>query len=209
MSERLLIVGAGGHGKVVADAARAAGWPEIAFVDDHYPMLAQTASWPVLCAVDELLSDPPACRAVVIAIGHNQARFGLQQRLRDAGFTIATIIHPSAIISPDTQIGAGSVVLARAVINIDARIGEACIINTGAIIEHDCQLGNGVHVSPVAALAGGVRIGDYSWIGIGSAVRQRIRIGNEVVVGAGAVVVNDIADQATVVGSPARDMEKH
>lgn len=206
--KRLLIVGAGGHGKVVADAAQAAGWGEILFIDGRYPSLSKAGAWRVICNDRELLAHPPHCDGVIVAIGNNRTRVELQRRYAEAGLPIATIVHPQAVVSPYTSIGAGTVVFARAVINIDAMIGEAVIINTGAVVEHDCRLGAGVHVSPLAALAGGVTIGDCSWIGIGACVRQLVTVGSDVVVGAGAAVVNPIEDNLTVAGVPARVLQK-
>jgi sugar O-acyltransferase (sialic acid O-acetyltransferase NeuD family) len=202
--KRLLIVGAGGHGRVVADAARAmALWDEIAFVDDTRPVGTRVAAWPVLGGLPDVLAGHLVGECVV-AIGANRVRL----KLEAAGLSLATVIHPSAVLAPEVQLGAGSMVLARAVINIDARIGAACIINTAAVIEHDCVLADAVHVSPQAALAGTVHVGEASWLGIGSVVRQGVVIGADVVVGAGAAVVKNIPDAFTVVGVPARKLEK-
>lgn len=202
--KRLMIVGAGGHGKVVADAALLAGWQDIRFVDARFPEQTRLRQWPIIGTDREVLKNPPDVDGVVIAIGNNRTRLALQQRFQAAGWTIVSIIHPAAVVSPFAQIGAGSVVFAGAIINIDAHIGEAAIINSGAVVEHDCVLGQAVHVSPQAALAGGVTVGDCSWIGIGSSVRQGVHVGAGVTVGAGAVVVADIAEGLTVAGVPAR-----
>jgi sugar O-acyltransferase (sialic acid O-acetyltransferase NeuD family) len=144
----------------------------------------------------------------VVAIGNNHLRMELQSKLVDAGFEMETIVHPSAQVSRFARLGAGCVVFANAVVNVDAEVGDAGIINTAATIDHDCRLGNGVHVAPGANLGGGVTVGDFSWIGIGAAVRHYISIGTDVTVGAGAVVVSNILDGVTAVGSPARPINK-
>lgn len=205
--KRLMIVGAGGHGKVVADAALLAGWQDIRFVDARFPEVRRVRQWPVVGTDRDVLAAPCDVDGVVIAIGNNRTRVALQQRFQAAGWPVVSIIHPAAVISPFAQIGSGSVVFAGAVVNIDAHVGDAAIINSGAIVEHDCVLGLGVHVSPQAALAGNVTVGDFSWIGIGSSVRQQVHIGSGVTVGAGAAVIGDVGDGHTVVGVPARPQQ--
>ncbi len=201
----LLIVGAGGHGKVVADAALSTGrWDEVVFLDDAWPGKKENGRWGISGKVENLSEWQIRCKDAVVAVGDNRLRLIFQHRLVDAGFEIVSVIHPSAQISPFTQIGAGSVVFANAVVNVGTVIGEGAIINTAATIDHDCRLGMGVHVSPGAHLAGGVLVGEFSWIGIGGVVRDLISIGSDVIVGAGAVVVADIPDGMTVMGVPAR-----
>lgn len=202
--KRLLIVGASGHGKVVADAALLSGWDEVVFADARYPEQTQVRNWPVI-STESALDKPMAdIDGVVVAIGHNRTRIAIQQRLANLGWPIVTIIHPRATVSPFAQIGVGSVLFAGAVVNVDAVVGAATIINTGAVVEHDCVLGAGVHVSPNAALAGGVTVGDCTWIGMCACVRQLVTVGSDVVVGAGAVVVGDVESGVTVVGVPAK-----
>lgn len=201
--KRLLIIGGGGHGKVVADAALLSGWDEVVFADARYPELTQVRNWPVINTESALDKPMPDIDGVVIAIGHNRTRIAIQQRLAALGWPIVTIIHPRSTVSPFAQIGVGSVLFAGAVVNVDAVVGAAAIINTGAVVEHDCVLGAGVHVSPNAALAGGVTVGDCSWIGMCACVRQLVKVGSDVVVGAGAVVVGDVLPRLTVKGVPA------
>lgn len=201
----LLIIGAGGHGKVVADTALEAGkWSEILFLDDAWPEKKRNGAWDIHGNMEMIESLKLRCTNAIVAIGNNHLRIELQSTLVAAGFEIATIVHPSARVSRFAKIGKGSVVFANAVINVDAQIGEAAIINTAATVDHDCQLGRGVHIAPGANLGGGVAVGDFSWIGIGAAVRHYTSIGADVTVGAGAVVVNNIADGVTAVGVPAR-----
>jgi sugar O-acyltransferase (sialic acid O-acetyltransferase NeuD family) len=200
----LLIIGAGGHGKVVADTALTLGWSGLAFLDDRAPDMAAPLGVPVLGALRELSAHAGAFGHAIVAIGDANLRLTWGKRCREAGLEIVSLVHPTAAVSRFAQLGAGSVVFAQVAINADARLGEACIINTGATVDHDCVLGAGVHVCPGAHLAGDVRVGDGAWIGIGAAIRQGVRIGAHATVGAGAVVVADVSDSSTVVGVPAR-----
>jgi sugar O-acyltransferase (sialic acid O-acetyltransferase NeuD family) len=205
----LLIIGAGGHGKVVADAALATGrWDEIVFLDDGWPEKQTNGPWTIHGKVDQLPDWKGRCAHAVVAIGNNHLRMELQSKLVAAELEVATIVHPSAQISPFAKLGAGSVVFANAVVNVDAEVGDATIINTAATIDHDCRLGKGVHVAPGANIGGGVIVGDYSWIGIGAAIRHYTQIGANVTVGAGAAVISNISDGVTAVGCPARPINE-
>jgi sugar O-acyltransferase (sialic acid O-acetyltransferase NeuD family) len=203
--KRLSILGAGGHGKVVGDAADASGnWAEIAYYDDAWPQLKENGPWQVIGPIRSFIEKPSADSDVVVAIGNNALRAQLSTALLERDLKLVSVIHPDAHLSKYASIGPGTVIFAGAVVNIGADIGPACIINTGAIIEHDCVLGQAVHVSPGAKLAGAVTIGDASWVGIGACIRQQITIGHNVTIGAGAVVVSSLPDNVTAVGNPAR-----
>ena len=202
--KRLAILGASGHGKVVAECAELCGWQDICFFDDRWPELQLNGHWPVVGDTHELLSGCGDFGGVLVAIGNNDIRLAKLQLLIDAGATVPTLVHPSATVSRYSALGFGSVVLAGAVVNLDCQIGQGVIINTAATVDHDCTLGAGVHVSPGAHLAGGVSVGERSWIGIGSSVRQLVRVGVDVTIGAGAAVVADTPDACTLVGVPAR-----
>lgn len=209
MNKSLLIIGAGGHGRVVADAATLSGvWNHVAFLDDRYPEIVNSDDWPVVGKVTELSVVAPQYTGVIIGVGNNLVRLDLQKRTRDIGIRIATVIHPSATISGKTKVGEGSVLFANTVVNIGTSLGEACIINTAASLDHDNQLGNGVHVSPGVHLAGNVSVGSRTWIGVGSSVAHEISIGADVTIGAGSVVTKNIEDNVTVVGNPARVLKK-
>lgn len=201
---RLALLGAGGHAKVVADAALLAGWESVAMFADGPPAAAHDARWPRLGDADALLARLAEFDGVLVAIGDCDARLAQHRRLRDAGAPMATVVHPRATVSPHARLGGGSVLMAGAIVNVDAVLGEACIVNTGATVDHDCRLGDGVHIAPGAHLSGAVVVGERSWIGVGAAVRQGMRIGAGVTVGAGAVVVSTVTDDITVVGVPAR-----
>jgi len=206
--KRLALLGASGHGKVVADAALAAGWQDVVFFDDVWPSLENNGRWQIVGDTAALLARVHEFDGVLVSIGNCDARWQKQRSLQEAGATIAVVVHPRACVSSYARLGRGSVVMPNAVINVDACIGEAAVVNTGATIDHDCVLGNGVHVAPGAHLSGNVRVGDCSWVGVGAAVRQGVHIGARVMVGAGAAVVNEVADGVTVVGCPAKPISR-
>jgi len=200
----LAILGASGHGKVLADIAELTGWEKIDFFDDAWPERKNNGAWQVIGDTQKLLNSLKAYDGVIVAIGNNKIRQQKLQQLESAGAKIITLIHPSATVSRYTKIGLGSVVVAGAVINPDCNIGSGVIINTCSSVGHDCALGDAVHVCPGARLAGGTVVGERAWIGVGSSVRQLIRIGSDAIVGAGAAVVQDVLPNITVVGVPAR-----
>lgn len=204
--KRLAIVGASGHGRVVADAAECSGWALVDFYDDAWPDFEANGLWQVIGSTVTLLSRLPDYDGVVVAIGDNHIRARKQRSLQAAGAKIITVIHPTAEVSRYASIGAGCVLFAGAIVNIGARIGDGVILNTGCTIDHDCILGDFTHVSPGAHLGGSVTVGEESWIGIGANIRHMSSIGIRVTVGAGAAVVADIPDGLTVVGVPARPL---
>ena len=204
----LALLGAGGHGKVVADAALLAGWRNVVFFDDAWPNVQVNGRWPVVGNMAALFQRLDEFDGVLVSIGNCAARWQKQQVLQAAGAKFATVVHPRACVSPFATLGSGTVVMAGAVVNIDAEVGAACVINTGASVDHDCALAHGVHICPGTHLSGNVTIGACSWIGVGAAVRQGTHIGAGVTVGAGAVVVKPISDGVTVVGNPAVPLDK-
>jgi sugar O-acyltransferase (sialic acid O-acetyltransferase NeuD family) len=204
--KRLVILGASGHGKVVADTAECCGWQSVEFFDDAWPGLQKNGVWPVVGDTAALMGRLADFDGVVVAIGNNRIRHAKLLELRAEGARLVTLVHPAATVSRYAVIGEGTVVFAGAVVNAGARIGTAAILNTSCSIDHDCLLGDAVHISPGARLAGGVQVGDLSWVGIGASVRQLISIGQRVVVGAGSAVVSDIPDDVTVAGVPAQRM---
>ncbi len=201
--KRLAILGASGHGKVVADLAEQCGW-EVVFFDDAFPQLQLNGAWRVVGNTADLLHQIDKYPEVSVAIGHNRTRLAKLALLRNSGFTAVTLVHPRAFVSSRAVLGAGVVVFAGAIVNAFANVGDGCILNTLCSVDHDCDLGAGVHISPGVNLAGSVVVGEASWIGIGASVRQLLKIGSDVIVGAGATVVNDIQDSLTVVGVPAK-----
>lgn len=206
---RLVIVGAGGHGKVCADVATLMGnWDEIVFVDQKYPEINSCGAWPVIAAsLEDLKNSGDPGSSFFVAIGDNHIRDKVHAALTELGYEPVTLIHPNAVVANDTQIGIGTVVCAGAVVNIGAKIGDCCIINTGATVDHDCLVGNAVHISPGANLAGEVTVGDYSWLGTGVSTKQVLSIGSNVVIGVGAAVVHDCIEPGKYAGVPAKRFE--
>ncbi|SDO28579.1 acetyltransferase [Vreelandella arcis] len=204
----LAVLGARGHGKVVADAAELLGWDSVIFFDDAWPTLKTNGPWVVDGDTSTLLNRVADFDGLVVAIGNNHIRAEKQNRLSDAGGKLVTIVHPTAVISPYASIGDGVVVFGNAVVNACAVIGSGAIVNTGAVVEHDCTVGEFAHVSPNAALAGGVNLGREAWVGACASVRQLLMVGAGAIVGMGAVVTQDVPPGLTVIGSPAKMLSR-
>lgn len=200
----LAILGASGHGKVVADLAELLGY-HCVFFDDAWPGLSQNGAWPVIGDTAAMLARLREFAGAAVAIGNNRIRQDKLQQLQAAGSALPILVHPRACVSRYATLGAGTVVFAGAVVNADAQIGSGVILNTGCSVDHDCVVADAVHVSPGAHLAGAVQVGERAWLGIGCSVRQLLCIGAGAVVGAGAAVVRDVAPGTTVVGVPASE----
>lgn len=203
MKESIIIIGAGGHGKVVIDCVEQENKYIIeAVVDDNH--------------IDRTVFDLDVTKKnndngykgknVIIAIGDCASRNRVANDLKS---NFVTTIHPSAMVSKYAQVGNGSQIFANAVVNPSSTIGQHVIINTGAIVEHDCMVGDFVHLSPNSCIGGGVTVGPCTHIGIGASIIQGINIGKNVIIGAGAVVVTDIPDNCTAVGIPAKPIKYH
>jgi sugar O-acyltransferase (sialic acid O-acetyltransferase NeuD family) len=202
MSNKLVIIGASGHGKVVADIARKNGYEEIVFLDDN-DAIQKCSGYPVIgkCADAQKIEAD-----MIVAIGHAGIRKQMMEALNQK--RIVTLIHPDAVIADGVEIGKGTVVMAGTVINPGAVIGKGCIINTCSSVDHDCRIGDYVHVAVGSHIAGGVSIGEQTWIGAGATVSNQIEITSQCMIGAGAVVVKNIEVSGTYAGVPARRMEK-
>lgn len=197
--KKLVIIGASGHGKVIADIALKVGYEEIVFLDDN-ENLSECAGFPVVGKSNKALKIDGD---KIVAIGNATIR----ERLQSSVETI-TLIHPNAVISRRVEIGEGTVVMAGAVINSDTVIGKGCIINTGASIDHDCVIKDFVHISVGAHVAGTCHIGERTWVGAGAIVSNNINICSDCMIGAGALVIKDIEKTGTYVGVPAREIYK-
>ncbi len=198
---RLIIIGASGHGKVVADIARLNGYEDIVFLDDN-PELKECASFPI---IGSNTMTPELDGEIFIAIGDGSIRMKLMKQNEGRIFPI--LIHPRAVIANDVLIGAGSVIMAGVVINPGVKVGKGCIVNTSSSIDHDCIVGDFVHVSVGAHLCGTVSVGETTWIGTGATVSNNINICSNICVGAGAVVINDINENGTYIGVPAKKVK--
>lgn len=201
----LIIYGAGGHGNVILDIAEQQQIKIKFFIDKILPTENQFWGYPVF--EENLLIPTLPLANYSVAIGNNATRKKVVETILDSALFI-TICHPKAIVSPRTTIGIGGVLVAGAVVNPGSVVGNHCIINTNASVGHDCKIANYVHIGPNVALSGNVAVGEGSWIGIGATVKQGIKIGKWCTIGAGAVVLNDVPDGCTVVGNPARMMNR-
>lgn len=200
---RLIIIGASGHGKVVADIAALNGYTDIVFLDNN-PALKACAGYPVL-GPDSMTSELDG--DIFIAVGKANIRKKLMGRNTERKFPV--LLHPSAVVADGVEIGEGSVVMAGAVINPGARHGKGCIVNTSSSIDHDCTIGDFCHISVGAHLSGTVKVGNNVWIGTGATVSNNISICANVVIGAGAVVIKDIVIPGTYIGVPSKMLDKH
>jgi acetyltransferase EpsM len=207
MSRRLLIAGGGEHARVVAEAATAAGWEPVGWTGPAHETPASALPW---AGTDDQVAVTLAATAasdrpwLVLGFGapvevrrRVVARFGDEARW-------ATVVHPTAWVSPSAVLGPGVVVLAHALVNTGAVVGAHAIINSAAVVEHDVRVGAHAHLAPAAAIGGGSRIGDGTLVALGATVRDHISVGDDATVGMGAVVVADVPDGAVVVGVPAR-----
>ena len=195
MENKTYLYGASGHCKVIIDIFKLRGISIKAIIDDN-PKSAHLFGIPVITTKDFAKEDQ-----VIISIGNNEIRKKLSAEM-EVDFT--TAIHPTAIISPFSNIGTGTVIMAGTIVNADTMIGKHCIINSGAIVEHDNKIADFVHISPGVSLAGNVSIGEGSHIGIGASVIQGMKIGKWATIGAGSVIIKDVPDFAVVVGNPGK-----
>jgi sugar O-acyltransferase (sialic acid O-acetyltransferase NeuD family) len=204
----LIVVGGGGHAKVIISLVRKLpGYRLLGYTDAD-------SRGPILGApylgddhvLPGILQEQGTCAAAlgVGAVEATEKRATLAKRIEALGFELATLISPRAVVNQGVDVGRGTVILDGAVVNAGTRMGLCCILNSNCTVEHDCDLGQFVHVAPAATLSGGVRVGSYSLIGTGANVVQYISIGDHCLIGAGATVVSDIAEAGVYVGTPAR-----
>ena len=206
MKDKLIIIGASGHGKVVADIAiKMNKWQSIAFLDDDESIKTSMGLEVIGRTADAFTYKDEA--DFFVAIGSNTTREKIQEKLIEQGINVICLIHPSAVIGTNVEIGFGSVVMAGVVINSSSRIGNGCIINTSSSLDHDNMIEDYVHISPGVRTAGSVSIGKGTWLGIGSVVSNNVNMCSGCKVGAGAVVVKDITKPGTYVGVPVRKID--
>jgi acetyltransferase EpsM len=210
-NDGLFIYGASGHGKVIIDIVIKEEQYKIVGIIDDDPKLwkGEFCGYPIIGGENVLKDKTYRDSRLILAIGDNAARKKLWQTIDALGYELTCAVHPSAQIGRNVFIGVGTVIMANTAINSGTKIGENTIINTGATIDHDCVLEDYVHISPGAHLAGNVHVGKLTHIGIGASVVQGIKIGKGVIIGAGAAVIDNIPDNVTAAGVPARVLKRH
>ena len=211
MTKSILIVGAGGHARVLAAALKASGRAIAGFVDRDASQWNAVIDGVSVLGGDSLLEGADGSVDLVNGVGSTGvpvARCELFQRFVMRGFRFITVVHPAAVVAEGIELGEGAQVMAGAILQPGVVIGANTIINTGAIVDHDSKIGAPCHIAPGCVLSGNVHVGDISHIGIGATIIEGIRIGGDVVIGAGAVVIRDVADRKRMIGVPAREMVK-
>ncbi len=207
MPKELIIIGASGHGKVVADIARQITengqkrYPRIQFLDDDKTKTA-CGAYPVIGTTENL--EQYLGMDFFVAIGDADIRTSLARRLESVRASVPVLIHPKSIIGENVSIGIGTAVAGGAVVNEGTVIGKYCIVNTGATVDHDCRIDDFVHIAPGVHICGDVHIGANTWIGVGAAVIQESDVCTHCMIGAGSVVVHDVDVSGVYFGNPAR-----
>lgn len=208
MSVPVIVIGAGGHARVVADALRGAGSEVLGFVDADWGRHGAQLDGLMVLGGDEMLATYRSANVLLAngigSIGIPTRRRAVHEALAADGWRFTTVIHPRATVSPHARLEEGAQVMAGAVVQPGAVIGVGCIVNTGSVVDHDCVLGAHCHVAPGATLSGEVHLGAECHVGTGAVVVQSIRLGARTLIGAGAVVVRDHPGAATLVGVPAQ-----
>ena len=199
---KLTIIGASGHGKVVADIAKLNGYDEIEFLDDN-ATLKFCGKYPVVgkSNLASILEND-----VFVAIGNSKVRRKIMEQLTVQN--IPNLIHPDAIVAEDVKIGDGTVVMAGTVINSGTVIGKGCIVNTCSSVDHDCEIGDYVHIAVGAHLCGTVKVGNATWIGAGTTISNNIMINSSCTIGIGTVVIKNLEEEGTYIGVPAKLMKR-
>lgn len=199
----LLILGAGGHARSVADAALATKhWDSVAFLDDN-PQNNMPLGFPILGGLDLVPKLRKRYDGAFVAWGNNILRMEWIDRLDAMGFDLPCVIHPHSCVSHFAVLGKGCVVMAGAVINVEARVGRGCILNTGCTVDHNCVLGNGVHLSPGVHVGGDTTIGARTWVCVGASIGSQRSISGDCIIAAGSAVVKDILEPGLYAGVPA------
>lgn len=212
--QELILLGGGGHCKVVIDTLLLEGEYKVVGITDLQEKIGKKVAGVPIIGTDSALEDYYK-RGVSFSfitagsIGIPSLRITLFNLAKKIGFEFPNIVHPNATISKFAKIGKGNYIAPGVIINSGANIGNNCIINTGAVIDHDCEIGDFVHIAPGVVMSGGVEIGKYSHIGTGSSIVQNLKIGKNTIVGAGSVVVKDIGDNIVAYGNPCKKRRKN
>jgi len=207
-SRKLIVIGAGGHARIVIDTAEDIGYKIYGIIDIYYKGQEEIIlNYPVLGDFSFLNDLDPNKFILALSIGDNSERATYFKKSLKSDFQVATIIHPTAIVSKNAEIDSGVFIGSGAIINAKAKIGKNTIVNTGAIIEHEVEIGNHSHIGPGSRIAGRVRIGEQTFVGIGTSIIDKITIGEKVIIGVGSVILNDIEPNSTVVGIPGKKIK--
>ncbi len=208
VKKKIILIGGGGHCKVVISIIKKLDNFEIAGIVDNYKAGSLISGIKIIGTDDDLkdIYKSGTHNALITAgsTKDNTKRYRLFNMAKEIGYKFPVIISPKAIVDESVKIGEGTVIMPGSIINIDSSIGKNCIINTGAIIEHDCKIGDYCHIAPGVHISGAVNIGELSFIGIGATMIQGIKIGRNVTIGAGSVILKDIPDNVIIVGNPAK-----
>jgi len=204
----LILVGSGGHARVLLSALRLQGRRVLGFVDPDKAR-AGLVDIPYLGGDEAISCDPEQVLLVngLGSVAHIENRLRVYEFFRRRGFRFLSVIHPDAIIAPEVKLGDGVQIMAGAILQTGCVVEENCIINTGARVDHDCVIHAHAHLAPGAVLSGNVHVGSRSHVGAGATVIQSVHIGSDTIVGAGAVVLSDVPESCTVVGIPARPIQ--
>ncbi len=206
--KKIVLIGGGGHCKVVISILKKLDNFEIAGISDNYQTGSLISGIKILGTDDDLKNIyKSGIHYTLITVGSirdNAKRYELFNMVRKIGFIFPIIISNEAIVDESVKIDEGTIIMPGSIINIDSSIGKNCIINTGSIIEHNCKIGNHCHIAPGVNISGTVNIGELSFIGTGATIIQKIKIGKNVTIGAGSVVIKDIPDNVIAVGNPAK-----
>jgi acetyltransferase EpsM len=210
--ERCVVLGCGGHGRVVLDILlNADAHHVVGFVDSNPQMVGRRVDGvKVLGRPDDLarIRDDFSVTHAIVAIGDNGVRRAMADRVDELGFTLTNAIHPSANLARNVTLGRNIVMAAGALVCAHCQVGDSVILNTGCLVDHESLIGTATHICPGARLAGRVTVESGAFIGIGATIIQKVRVGYDAVVGAGAVVISDVAPMSTVVGVPAREVKR-
>lgn len=205
---RTLVLGAGGHGRVVLDIlVQTRRFDVVGFLDNNPDILNRRIDGiPVRGSIDDLARVAAECEVdgIVIAIGDNGTRRGLARRAEQLGIELLSAVHPSATIAYNATIGRNVVIAAGAIVCANCQIGDSVILNTGCIIDHQTMIGEGTHICPGVRIAGRVKVEPGVFVGLGATIVPKVTLGCEAIIGAGSVVLEDVPALATVVGVPAR-----
>ncbi len=201
MTERAAVMGAGGHSRVVSSILKANHTDIKGFFDDSYCGVSEDIQGaPLLGRFEDILNYKDAIQLVYLSLGNNFIRKKHFDFIYQNRFCMPSLLHPTAIIESDVNIGSATTICLGAIIGTEVRIGKGCILNTGCAVDHESKIGDFVHLAPRVTIAGRSSVGDCTFVGMNSTIAEKVMIGKNVVIGAGSVILRDVPDEATVVG---------